>query len=90
MENKLETLDNHVKRLLNNIAYLEEFSAKSTDKELGEKIHNAIANGFTNLNTHVEDIVTEVKRIKEESILTNYNAHTNNNEDQPLQEEKNV
>jgi archaellum component FlaC len=90
MENKLETLDNHVKRLLSNIAYLEEFSAKSTDKELGEKIHNAIANGFTNLNCHVEDIVTEVKRIKEESILTNYNAHTNNNEDQPLQEEKNV
>ena len=86
IETKMETLDTHVKKLLGNIAFLEDFSEKSTDKELGDKIHYAITNGFTNLNSHVEDIVTEVKRIKEEAILTNYDAHTNNSQNESLEE----
>ena len=85
----MDTLDTHVKKLLGNIAFLEDFSEKSTDKVLGEKIHNAIANGFTNLNSHVEDIVTEVKRIKEETILTNYDAHTNNSQTESSEENAN-
>ena len=89
IETKMDTLDSHVKKLLGNIAFLEDFSEKSTDKELGDKIHYAIANGFTNLNSHVEDIVTEVKRIKEETILTNYDAHTNNSQTESLEENQN-
>ena len=89
IETKMDSLDSHVKKLLGNIAFLEDFSEKSTDKELGDKIHYAIANGFTNLNSHVEDIVTEVKRIKEETILTNYDVHTNNSQTESLEENEN-
>ena len=89
IETKMDSLDSHVKKLLGNIAFLEDFSEKSTDKELGDKIHYAITNGFTNLNSHVEDIVTEVKRIKEETILTNYDAHTNNSQTESLEENQN-
>ena len=80
MENKLDDLDVNVKKLIDNIAFLDDHSKKCTDKELGEKIHDAISYGFTNLNTHVEDMVNAVKRIKEESILTNYEVHTGENQ----------
>ena len=80
MEIKLDDLDVNVKKLIDNIAFLDDHSKKCTDKELGEKIHDAISYGFTNLNTHVEDMVNAVKRIKEESILTNYEVHTGENQ----------
>ena len=86
MENKLNNLDVNVKQLIDNIAFLDDHSKKCTDKELGEKIHNAISYGFANLNTHVEDMVKAVIRIKEESILTNYDAHTNNSQTESSEE----
>jgi hypothetical protein len=86
MENKLDNLDVNVKQLIDNIAFLDDHSKKCTDKVLGEKIHNAISYGFTNLNTHVEDMVKAVIRIKEESILTNYDVHTNNSQTESSEE----